>query len=194
MNIRRALTFSILMLFFANGLSVLCINFLAQIGISPEYLTIRDQIDAQVWISVLAQGGPFPVVTLLVWLYYFPVFKESRKVSPENFKPATKRKVLRSPLTLSLLGMFGWTLGTVFFLGLAPLAGIYPPFGLVLENIIVSFVLAAITFVVTYYGAEFILRQYMMVAMFPDGEIEQQEEAFRISIRGRLFIFLFSCK
>lgn len=189
----RAMLLMIGMIVLANILSVICINFLAKISISPSNFVIWKQIQDQVWIPRLSQILPFPVTNFIVAIRFIPLLREfRRKTNPSEYSEETKKLLLSSPFVLSLLGVFGWTLGFIIFIGLAPVAGIYPPLGLIQEQFLLNLALSGITFVITYYSTEYILRELIMPLIYSDGKIKNSENIFKMNIQSKLFIFLFS--
>lgn len=189
----KALFFIVGMIIFANILSVVSIDFLVKISISPHYFSVWKQIRAQNWISYLSQIGPFPIVNLIVFIYFLPLIREIRRQTPPNkYSEKTKKVLLMSPIVLSLLGVLGWVLGSIIFMGLAPFEGIYPPLGLIIEQLLLNCALSGITFVITYYSTEYILREFIMPLIFSDGKIKNTEFLFKMNVQSKLFIFLFS--
>lgn len=192
-TISKLIVLKFAILIFANLVSVLTIGFLARISISPQHIHLWMLAYNSKKIHLVSNYAPFPITLIIVIFIYLPLFKElKRGVTPKDLPIKLKHFLIRSPMTLSLLAVWGWFLGFTLLQVLSYYAGIIFPTKLIIENLNFIVVLSGITFVVSYYGVEYLVLQFVMPQLFPDGRIDISDNTFKFSIKKRLLLFYFS--
>ncbi|MCB1139656.1 MAG: HAMP domain-containing protein [Leptospiraceae bacterium] len=173
-------------LFVANAITVSSLDLLGPYILDPGYAELNSALDKDSVVDFVSLILPFPFVFLLIFLHAIPVIRSS---GPAHLLPdRIRRRIINSPLHLSIFGSSGWLLGYILFQIIAYVRGYRLPLGYLLQNSIQFLVLLAITFVVGYYLIEFLIRRYAIPRIVPDGKISEIGGVRHITIRGRMLI------
>lgn len=185
-RIKLVFILSPLAIFLGNAVSVSLIGVLGEYTISPRFIHIHRLLEKDLYISIGSFVVPFPIVTLLLLIYIWPVFFNSANNS--DYSGVLKRRIINAPVNMSLIGISGWVIGYILFLAIAIWRGYDMPLQYLFENGLQLPVLASITFVISYYVIEFLNRKFAIPELIPDSRLSAINGLQRISIRVRLFV------
>lgn len=175
-----------LSLFVANAITVSSLDLLGPYILEPKFAEMNNAVDNDALVEFFSQVLPFPFVFAMIIAHAIPVI---RQTGPAHLYPdAIRRRLINSPLLLSLFGSSGWIMGYIFFQISAFLRGHRLPLDYHVQNSVQFLVLVAITFVLSYYLIEFLMRRFAIPKIVPDGRISDLGGIWHITIRGRMFI------
>ncbi|MBU43697.1 MAG: hypothetical protein CMN76_10785 [Spirochaetaceae bacterium] len=79
----------------------------------PQFAEMNSAVDNYTLVEIFSQVVPFPFVFAMIIGHAIPVF---RQTGPAHLYPETiKRRLINSPMLLSLFGSSGWIMGYIFF-------------------------------------------------------------------------------
>lgn len=167
--------------------SLTTINLFLPPAIQDAYNRLVNEEDFWTWFFTVYA---FPVISLVIALYIAPVIRFLKTGGEAS--PLVRRRLLNSPVTLSLLGILGWVMSVVpIQIRLVLASETYPwdiaPwvmrfYGLWMVNI----------FIITYYLFDYLCRGWYIPWVFADGRLEAHRGSLRLSIRVRHIIFWFT--
>ncbi len=137
---------------------------------------------------------PFPVVVALFGVFVVPpLVRFFRAQDPSALPAATRRRLANLPLSSSLIGSAGWIAGFVFTLIAIGVRGLELQMDHLAFIGLQLFTQAGVIFVPSYYGAEYLVRRFLMPALYPGDElIRESGRIFTPRLRARILILHFS--
>lgn len=189
--LRKWLMVIIASLLLANVVSVSTINILSQFVNPPELLSALEKLNNNQIIFLLSQVLPFPLVVAILFWYYKPIWSNI-ELPQQLIPPFVLRRIVNMPLQLASVGTLGWIVGYVIFLSFSLIIGVNPGLKFTILNFAQTFVLASITFVITFYFTEEICRKKIIPRLFIGNELVELSGVFRTLIRNKFIILWFS--
>lgn len=118
----------------------------------------------------------------LVWIFS----------SVDAARDKVKRRIVYMPLALSGIGFMGWMIYTPCYFFGAVLSGLPLANRATAAFLLDKTLTACMSYVLAYYPLELVVRKSLIPYFFPDGNFSICRDAWRPSIRTRLYIMYFS--
>ncbi len=176
-------------------------NMTAMFSLAPLY---QNQIirSGEEWnYTVLVLGGTdlfmlpltFMIPSLIAFIYLFPVYAPYFPwTSKRNIDDRSRKRVINSPLMVSLLSIIGWAVQAIGFLIIIETRGLDLPPHVPLRFALEMIIIGSLCFVICYYLLEFLVRKYLVPVYFPENRISHIRSTIQFSIRARFYIYFFA--
>jgi adenylate cyclase len=175
---------------FANSIAIGAFSLLGAYMVPARYQQKWEALVHDPYHELFANSLPFLIVMILVFVYLMPI-KLKRLNDTTRLSDTGRVRLLNTPVFISRLTILGWILG-----------GINAEIYLIITNAnelvfdifmqISAVIIGSLTFIISYYLLEFLNRTYFIPKIFPNAKLEDMDGSLSVSVRAKLFIFLFS--
>jgi adenylate cyclase len=171
----------------SNAITYLFWMLVADIILFPDTLkALNDALGIMGPINLIVS---FILPTLICIIYEVSVFNGAARLNNgQNTTEKQRRRLLNTPLFISVIGMLGWPLGIsanlVTFRLRSSAFDWYTSSGVLMGGVVSGIA----CFVIVYYAMEYFNRKYFIHRFFPDNRLSDCSGTVRLSIRARFVI------
>ncbi|MDF3822070.1 adenylate/guanylate cyclase domain-containing protein [Leptospira sp. 96542] len=179
--------------FFSNFFALFLANYTAKEFLSDKFLVLFEatRLTNDLLLQIIT-WSPFVIVTIILIFYTLPIYKCLCEDETLNNLETAKQRVTNSPITISLLGFFGWETATV--LSTIRIHFIHPDASV--SSMVVITILFAFwglfVFAFSYSLIDYLNKVCILPVLFPDGGLSKYASGKRFSIITKQAIFWIS--